>query len=142
MEQVQFQLCIIKPPFFTNNNSQLYSQVIHLERPQRCYYNCSGIVCYCCLSCCLPHSIEVQAPPGTVVGYVKQDPCGILNPWFSIQNADEETVLMVKGPRCGCSCYSDAHFVVRFKFIFRTCSYNYNTIKQSILMKLHYLLNS
>ena len=56
--------------------------------------------------------IEVQSPPGTVVGYVKQEPLGILNPWFSIQNAEGETVLRMKGPQLGCSCYSDANFFV------------------------------
>ena len=55
----------------------------------------------------------MQSPPGTVVGFVKQDPLGILNPWFEIQNADGEAVLKIKGPGLGCSCYSDAHFVVR-----------------------------
>lgn len=92
------------------DNSQ--REVIHLERPQRVYWNCSGLVCYCCCSCCLPHRIEVQSPPGTVVGYVKQDPLGILHPWFYIQNAEEETVLRMKGPALGCSCYSDANFFV------------------------------
>ena len=56
--------------------------------------------------------IEVQSPPGTVVGYVKQEALGILNPWFSILNADGETVLRMKGPTLGCSCYSDADFLV------------------------------
>ena len=88
-------------------------QVIHLERPLRCYYNCSGLTCYCCLSCCLPHVIEVQSPPGTVVGYVKQDPTGIFRPWFKIQDANEETILRIKGPTLGCSCYADANFEVR-----------------------------
>ena len=90
----------------------MFYQVIHLERPQRMYWNCGGLVCYCCLSCCLPHMIEVQSPPGTVVGYVKQEPLGILHPWFSIQTADGETVLRMKGPTLGCSCSSDADFFV------------------------------
>ena len=40
-----------------------FHQVIHLERPLRC----SNWCCFCCLQ-----QIEVQSPPGTVVGYVKQ----------------------------------------------------------------------
>ncbi len=56
--------------------------------------------------------IEVQSPPGTVVGYIKQEALGILNPWFSIMNADGETVLRMKGHTLGCSCYSDADFFV------------------------------
>lgn len=56
---------------------------------------------------------QVQAPPGTVIGYVTQDAFGILRPWFSIQNAEGDTVLKIKGPVLGCSCYSDANFDVR-----------------------------
>ena len=95
------------------------TQVIHLERPLRCYCNCSGLTCYCCCSCCAPHEIEVQSPPGTVIGYVRQDPLGILNPWFSIENAEGDCVMKIKGPTLGCSCYSDANFDVS------TLSYHY-----------------
>ena len=56
--------------------------------------------------------IEVQAPPGNVVGYVKQDGLGIIRPWFFIQNADGETILKIKGPVLGCACYADANFEV------------------------------
>ena len=56
--------------------------------------------------------IEVQAPPGTVVGYVKQEALGIIRPWFSIQDAEGDTVLRIKGPVLGCSCYADANFEV------------------------------
>ena len=38
-------------------------QVIHLDRPLRCS-------CWCCF-CCL-QKVEVQSPPGTVIGYVEQ----------------------------------------------------------------------
>lgn len=54
----------------------------------------------------------MQAPPGTVVGYVKQEALGIIRPWFSIQDAEGEAVLRIKGPVFGCSCYSDANFEV------------------------------
>lgn len=47
-----------------------------------------------------------------MVGYVKQEPYSILNPWFAIQNTDRETVLHIKGPMLGCSCKSGANFVV------------------------------
>ena len=64
----------------------------------------------------MPHVIEVQSPPGTVIGYVKQEALGILRPWFSIQNADEETILRIRGPILGCSCYSDTNFCVSIRF--------------------------
>ena len=58
------------------------------------------------------HTLQVQAPPGTVIGYVNQDALGILHPWFSITNTEGETVLKIKGPFLGYSCYSDTHFEV------------------------------
>ncbi len=78
-------------------------QVIRLDRPLRC--RCS---------CCAPPVIEVQAPPGNVVGYVNLDALGILRPWFSFQNADGETMLKIKGPLLvlGCACIADDNFEV------------------------------
>ena len=58
------QYCGPQRPFamsITDNNGR---EVIHLERPLRC----SAWCCFCCLQ-----EIEVQAPPGQVVGYVKQE---------------------------------------------------------------------
>ncbi|XP_064393996.1 phospholipid scramblase 2-like isoform X2 [Halichondria panicea] len=87
----------------TDNNNK---EVMRLDRPRRC------LPCYFCCSCCSPNVIEVQAPPGNVVGYVKQDGLGIIRPWFFIQNADGETILKIKGPVLGCACYADANFEV------------------------------
>lgn len=58
--------------------------------------------------------IEVQAPPGTTVGYVVQEwhPC---LPIFSIQGASKETLLKLKGPFCACNCCSDVTFEVRME---------------------------
>ena len=64
------------------------------------------------LSLSLSLSPQVQAPPGTVIGYVNQDALGILHPWFSITNTEGETVLKIKGPFLGCSCCSDTNFEV------------------------------
>ena len=68
----------------------------------------------------------MQSPPGTVVGYVKQDPLGILHPWFNIQNADEETLLKIKGPTLGCRCYSDSNFYVRTELLVQLELHIYN----------------
>ena len=78
------------------------SQVIHLVRPLRCAAWC----CFCCLQ-----EMEVQSPPGTTVGWIKQD-CTFIYPWFSIQNADGETVLKIKGP-CWTCRWCDIEFQVR-----------------------------
>uniref|UniRef100_A0A4W3H5B2 Phospholipid scramblase n=1 Tax=Callorhinchus milii TaxID=7868 RepID=A0A4W3H5B2_CALMI len=68
-------------------------EVIQLVRP----FRCSG-----CCGCCM-QQMEVQAPPGTVVGYIFQTwhPC---LPRFTIQNELKEPVLRIHGP-CfvGCS---------------------------------------
>ena len=58
------QCCGPSRPFamsITNNAGQ---EVIHLERPLRCMAWC----CFCCLQ-----EMEVQSPPGTTIGYIKQE---------------------------------------------------------------------
>jgi len=44
--------------------------------------------------------MEVQSPPGTPIGYIKQ----ILSwyPEFLLEDANHETILRVKGPFCTC----------------------------------------
>lgn len=63
-----------------------------------------------CLCVCEPQ-MEVQAPPGTTVGYIKQDwhPCV---PRFSIQGANKETVMKLEGPCFACNCCGDVNFEV------------------------------
>ncbi|KAA8579129.1 hypothetical protein FQN60_007249 [Etheostoma spectabile] len=72
-------------------------EVIRLIRPFRC------VSCWC--PCCL-QEMEVQAPPGTTIGYVKQDwhPC---LPKFSIQGANKETLMKLEGPCFACNCCGD-----------------------------------
>jgi len=58
------QCCGPSRPFvmsITDNNGV---EVIHLERPLRCMAWC----CFCCLQ-----EMEVQSPPGTTIGYIKQE---------------------------------------------------------------------
>ncbi|CDQ62453.1 unnamed protein product [Oncorhynchus mykiss] len=58
--------------------------------------------------CCVPQ-LEVQAPPGTTIGYVSQDwnPCV---PKFSIKGANKETVMKLEGPCFACNCCGDVNF--------------------------------
>ncbi|XP_019864431.1 PREDICTED: phospholipid scramblase 2-like isoform X2 [Amphimedon queenslandica] len=96
------QYCGPSRPFgmqILDNNQR---EVIHLERPLRC----SSWCCFCCLQ-----TMEVQSPPGTVIGFVEQD-CSLVYPWFSLKNADGETVLKIKGPLCPCKCCYDVEFQV------------------------------
>ena len=71
------------------------SQVIHLDRPCRCSDPLCG---FCCLQ-----EIEVQSPPGTVIGYVKQNFSWWL-PKFSILDAAGTVQLRIQGPCCYSKC--------------------------------------
>ena len=69
-------------------------EVIHVERPCRCDS--------CCCPCCL-QKVTVSSPPGSVVGYVKQE-WSLCKPCFRIEDASGETVLLIRGPCITCSC--------------------------------------
>lgn len=80
-------------------------EVIRLIRPFRC------VSCWC--PCCL-QELEVQAPPGTTVGYVIQD-WSLCVPKFSIQNADRKTQMKLHGPCFACNCCGDVNFELKPK---------------------------
>ncbi|CAL8327241.1 unnamed protein product [Lota lota] len=80
-------------------------EVIRLIRPFRC------VSCWC--PCCL-QEMEVQAPPGTTIGYVHQDWHPFL-PRFSISNANKEKVMTLEGPCCACNCCGDVNFELKSK---------------------------
>lgn len=95
------QYCGPVRPFemtIADNNQR---EVIHLIRP----YRCNAWCCFCCLQ-----EMEVQSPPGTTIGFIKQD-CTFIYPWFSVQNADGETVLKIKGP-CWTCRWCDIEFQI------------------------------
>ncbi|XP_062988215.1 phospholipid scramblase 1-like isoform X5 [Elgaria multicarinata webbii] len=79
--------------------------VIQLTRA----FHCS---CCCCPCICCLQELEVQAPPGTPIGYIKQrwHPC---LPKFDIQNESGQTVLKIDAPCVGCRMYQDVHFEVK-----------------------------
>ncbi|KAG8136013.1 putative Phospholipid scramblase protein [Naja naja] len=56
--------------------------------------------------------LEVQAPLGNIIGYVKQNwhPC---LPKFTIQNEARENVLKITAPCVPCQCYQDVNFEVK-----------------------------
>ncbi|XP_020637509.3 phospholipid scramblase 2 [Pogona vitticeps] len=90
-------------PFTMKIMDNLGQEVIELTRPLRCSS--------CCCPCCL-QELEVHAPPGTPVGYIKQlwDPC---LPKFTIQNEAKEDILKIVGPCIVCSCCEDINFEVK-----------------------------
>lgn len=77
-------------------------EVIHLSRGLRC----STCWCPCCLQ-----KVTVEAPPGKVIGYVSQA-WSLCKPRFKIENANEDTVLRIKGPCCTWSICGDIEFDV------------------------------
>lgn len=82
-----------------NNQSK---EVMHLSRGLRCN------TCFC--PCCL-QKVTVEAPPGQVIGYVSQA-WSMCKPRYKIQNANEETVLRIKGPCCTWNMCGDIEFDV------------------------------
>jgi len=82
-----------------DNNDQ---EVIYLNRP----LNCQSA----CFPCCLQH-IEVQSPPGTVIGTVDQD-WTFCNPSFTIKDQNGEVALTMEGPCLTYSFCGDVEFKV------------------------------
>ena len=77
--------------------------MIYLNRP----LNCQSA----CFPCCLQH-IEVQSPPGTVIGTVDQD-WTLCNPSFTIRDQSGEVALTMEGPCLTYSFCGDVEFKVR-----------------------------
>jgi len=70
------------------------NQIMNLHRPLACDS--------CCCPCCL-QSMEVTAPPGTIIGVVEQQ-WSILFPKFAIKDPTGEVILRIEGPFCTSSC--------------------------------------
>jgi uncharacterized protein YxjI len=91
----------------TNNFGQ---EVIRVMREFKC---CAGI--NCCAGCqCCSMEIRVEAPVGQTIGYVRQQR-SCLAPKYYVQDAQEQTVLMIEGPICICQgpcCTWDQEFKV------------------------------
>lgn len=90
-------------PFNMTIQDRRNADVIHLSRPLACDS--------CCFPCCL-QSIDIQAPPGNIVGRVEQE-WSILIPRFRVKDAAGNIVLRIEGPCCTMSCCgSDVDFQV------------------------------
>ncbi|XP_071293773.1 phospholipid scramblase 1 isoform X3 [Agelaius tricolor] len=89
-------------PFTMRITDNLGREVIRLHRPLRCSA--------CCCPCCL-QELEVQAPPGTIVGYVVQN-WHVCLPKFTIQDEKRKDILKINGPCVVCRCCEDIHFEV------------------------------
>uniref|UniRef100_A0A673NBW8 Phospholipid scramblase n=1 Tax=Sinocyclocheilus rhinocerous TaxID=307959 RepID=A0A673NBW8_9TELE len=70
-------------------------EVIQLHRPMRCFLQ----------------EIEVQAPPGVIIGYVKQEWSFL--PKFTILGPNNEVLLKIQGPFLPFKCCGDIDFEVK-----------------------------
>lgn len=75
-------------------------EVMRLYRPLRCI----SCLCFCCLQV-----MEVHAPPGTIIGSIRQDIS--LLPRFSVLDSAGNAVLQISGPCCTSAiCCGDVVF--------------------------------
>lgn len=89
-------VCGNSRPFEMNIMNTQGQEVMRLDRPLRCSS--------CWYPCCL-QKVEVQSPPGTVIGTVEQE-WSICDIKLAIKNEGGDTVLMLKKSTC-CICDSN-----------------------------------
>ncbi|TPP56245.1 Phospholipid scramblase, partial [Fasciola gigantica] len=103
------QCCKSGRAFTMHIHDNTGTEVIRVNRPYK--YTCLS-QCFSCMDCC-QDEVEVEAPIGYVVGYVKQimTDCTVR---FQVQDAHRNSVLQIRGPSyCYCSCFGqDIPFVV------------------------------
>lgn len=75
-----------------NNNNQ---EVIRLSREFKC---CAGN-CWCAGADACAHEVQVEAPVGQIIGYIRQEYSG-WKPNFSIRDASHNPILRIHGPCC------------------------------------------
>ncbi|CAL8068614.1 unnamed protein product [Calicophoron daubneyi] len=102
------QCCESRRGFTMHIEDHAGMEVIRVIRPFRCQLCCE---CCSCLDFC-QDELEVQAPIGTVVGYVKQM-CDGFTIKYAVRNARQEDVLQIKGPSYfSCRCFRDVTFKI------------------------------
>ncbi|KAM3967721.1 phospholipid scramblase 1 isoform 2-T2 [Aphomia sociella] len=92
-------------PFDMKVYDNFRNEVIHLRRP---------LACDSCWCPCWLQSMEVTAPPGTVIGSIEQE-WSICKPCYVIKDAVGDVVLRIKGPVCTFSLCGDVKFYVYSK---------------------------
>jgi len=88
----------------------LGNPVMRLTREFKC---CAGC-CWCADADCCGFEVEVESPPGNVIGKIRQR-TSFWIPHFDIRNEASETMLKIKGPCCVCSgpcCTCDFPFEI------------------------------
>ncbi|XP_060570995.1 phospholipid scramblase 1-like [Ruditapes philippinarum] len=99
------QCCRANRGFIMHVTDNLNNEVIRMDR----VFRCVSYPCFSCIGCCA-HRVNVEAPVGTVIGYVKRKP-SFCTPLFAIMDADDNEVLVISGPGCICQgCHCDVDF--------------------------------
>ncbi|XP_052405323.1 phospholipid scramblase 2 [Carassius gibelio] len=83
-------------PFTMNVTDHSNQEVIRMVHPSVC-------------TSCSSHELEVQSPPGTTIGHVRQN-WHVCLPKFSLENERGETVIKIVGPCVGFTCCTDENF--------------------------------
>lgn len=90
-------------PFETQILDNFFTEVLHFYRPLRCDD--------CCFPCCL-QKLQVESPPGTIIGTVEQN-WNIIYPQYTVKNDLGEKIFKIDGPLCTCSiCGRNVEFRV------------------------------
>ncbi|XP_050951673.1 phospholipid scramblase 1 isoform X1 [Labeo rohita] len=58
---------------------------------------------------CCTQELEVQSPPGTAIGYVRQN-LNVCLPKFTVENERGEPAFKIEGPCIVCTCCTDENF--------------------------------
>nr|XP_022340667.1 phospholipid scramblase 2-like isoform X1 [Crassostrea virginica] len=107
------QCCGPNRSFTMHITDNMGQEVIRVSREFKCGAGCPWCACVDALA----HEVTIEAPPGQVVGYVKQEQSWC-PPNYSIQDANRQEVLTMKGPVCmitGPCCPNDIDFDVLAK---------------------------
>lgn len=83
-------------PFTMNVTDHSNQVVIRMVHPSVC-------------TSCSSHELEVQSPPGTTIGYVRQN-WHVCLPKFTLENERGEPAIKIVGPCVGCTCCTDENF--------------------------------
>ena len=96
------QCCGASRSFDMRISDHKKQEVLWLSRPLRCS---------CCWCCCCQQELEVQAPKGTTIGWVKQI-CSVVKPKFAVCDSSGTEQLRIVAPCCQFRCCRDVVFRV------------------------------
>lgn len=102
------QCCGPNRSFTIHITDNMGQEVIRVVRDFKCGAGCPWCACIGALA----HEVTIEAPPGQVVGYVRQGQSWC-PPKYSIRDANQQEILRMEGPTCmitGPCCPNDIDF--------------------------------